>query len=113
MQNYSALIEAALADIESGAKHSCNLTRDCQEARGCPRCLSGLMRGDLGLVHVDVFESGTIRITTEGHGGNPCTVSVCGQSGLDNQNLYERLREYLLGGLPLVLLAAKSCLPAT
>lgn len=73
--DYSALVAEALADVEAGRKHPCKLTQDCQEARGCPRCISGVIRGDLGVLHVDVFESGTIRITTTGHDGEPCTVA--------------------------------------
>ena len=72
------LFEAAVADVESGVKHPCNLTQDCQEARGCSRCISGTMRGDLGILSVDVFKSGTVRITTVGHDGKPCTVAFRG-----------------------------------
>lgn len=76
--DYSKLFADALGDIESGVKHPCNLTQDCQEARGCPRCISGAIKGDLGILSVDVFESGTIRITTTGHDGEPCTVAFRG-----------------------------------
>lgn len=72
------LFEAAVADVESGVKRPCNLTRDCQEARGCPVCISGAMRGDLGILGIDVYKSGVIRVTTVGHDGRPCTVAFSG-----------------------------------
>jgi hypothetical protein len=78
MSPYDQLIADACADVDAGTKHPCGLTRECQEARGCPRCLSGLMGGDLGILHVDVFESGTVTITTVGHEGEPCTIAFRG-----------------------------------
>ena len=88
---YDRLFAEALADVESGLKHPCNLTQDCQEARGCPRCFSGVMRGDLGVLHVDVFESGTIRITTTGHDGEPCTVAFRGVPVTVHQDRRKRM----------------------
>jgi hypothetical protein len=72
---YESLFAEALADVESGIKHPCKLRQDCQEARGCPGCISGAMKGDLGILSVDVFESGTLRITTVGHNGKPCVIA--------------------------------------
>lgn len=80
IESLEQLFEAAVADVESGeaGRRPCNLTRDCQEARGCSRCVSGVMKGDLGIVSVDVYKSGTLTITTVGHDGRPCTVAFRG-----------------------------------
>ena len=73
---YESLFAEALADVESGVKHPCGTTDHCQEMGGCPTCFQGLMRGDLGILAIDVFaDSGVIRITTVGHDGQPCTVA--------------------------------------
>jgi hypothetical protein len=71
---YDQLFEDALADVEKGVKHSCNLSRDCREARGCGRCIAGVMRGDIGILAIDIYRSGTLRLTTL-HDGKPCTVA--------------------------------------
>ena len=72
----SILFAEALADVEAGRKHTCRTTEHCQEMGGCPRCFQGVMRGDLGILSVDVFtESGVVRVTTVGHDGKPCVVS--------------------------------------
>jgi hypothetical protein len=35
-----------------------------------------VMRGDIGIDHVDVFaDSGIVRITTVGHDGKPCVIA--------------------------------------
>ena len=74
--DYSALVAEALADVEAGRKHPCGTTEHCQEMGGCPRCFQGLMKGDLGILAIDVFAgSRVIRITTVGHDGQPCTVA--------------------------------------
>jgi hypothetical protein len=75
---YEQLFADAIADIDSGVKHACGTTEHCQEMGGCPRCFQGLMKGDLAVLSVDVFESGTIRITTTGHDGERCTVAFRG-----------------------------------
>lgn len=80
MTDYSTLIEAALADVESGAAayRSCNTSERCREASGCPRCLSGVMKGDIGIESITVFKSGTVRLVTTGHNGRSCTVAFTG-----------------------------------
>jgi hypothetical protein len=87
--DYSKLFADAVADLDS--KHPCNLTQDCQEARGCPRCISGAIKGDLGILSVDVFESGTIRITTTGHDGERCTVAFRGVPVTVHQDRRKRM----------------------
>jgi hypothetical protein len=75
-QQLESLFAEALADVESGVQHPCKTTEHCCEMGGCPRCFQGVMRGDIGIDHVDVFaDSGIVRITTTGHDGKPCTVS--------------------------------------
>jgi hypothetical protein len=77
--DYSKLFDDAVADVESGVKHACGTTEHCQEMGGCPTCFQGLMKGDLGVLSVDVFaDSGVFRITTTGHDGEPCTVAFRG-----------------------------------
>jgi hypothetical protein len=77
--NYSQLFADALADVESSVQHPCSTTEHCNEMGGCPRCFRGLMRGDIGIEHIEVFpHSGIIRITTAGHEGRPCFVSFRG-----------------------------------
>ncbi|HTT17965.1 MAG TPA: hypothetical protein VMG82_03405 [Candidatus Sulfotelmatobacter sp.] len=80
--NYSQLFANALADVESGMQHPCSTTEHCREMGGCPRCFLGLMRGDIGIEHVEVFtHSGIVRITTEGCGyPTPCVVNFRGVS---------------------------------
>ena len=78
--NYSQLFADALADVESGVQHPCGTTEHCCEMGGCPRCFLGVMRGDIGIEHVEVFTSGVIRITTAGHGDRLCVVSFRGVS---------------------------------
>ena len=71
------LFAEALLDVESGVKHPCKTTEHCCEMGGCPRCFQGVMRGDIGILAVDVFtESGVVRLTTVGHDGKPCVVSL-------------------------------------
>jgi hypothetical protein len=48
----------ALADVEMGNRHPCKTTEHCCEMGGCPRCFQGVMRGDIGIEHVDVAHSG-------------------------------------------------------
>jgi len=70
------LFAEALADVESDVKHPCKTTEHCCEMSGCPRCFQGVMKGDLGVLSVDIFpESRIVRITTVGHEGKPCVVS--------------------------------------
>jgi len=79
IDSYSALIAEAVADVEAGNRHPCNTTQACREAAGCPRCISGLLKGmDIGVERVEVFRSGIIRITTAGHGRGRCTVAFRG-----------------------------------
>lgn len=66
--DYSNLFADALADVEAGNRHACKTTEHCCEMGGCPRCFQGVMRGDIGIEHVDVFDS-VLRITTTGHDG--------------------------------------------
>jgi hypothetical protein len=73
--DYATLVAEAVADVEAGNRHPCNTTQRCKEASGCPRCLSGLVKGDIGIERVEVFRSGVIRFTTAGHDGHPCTVA--------------------------------------
>jgi hypothetical protein len=72
--DWSALIEAAVADVEAGVKRNCKMTRACVEMAGCPKCGQGLMKGDIGILAIDVYKSGTLRLTTV-HDGKPCTVA--------------------------------------
>lgn len=76
--NYESLFAEALADVESGAQHSCKTTEHCGEMGGCPRCFQAVMRGAIGILHVDVFaDSGIVRITTAAdHAPNPCVVAL-------------------------------------
>ena len=89
--DYSKLFDDAVADVESGIKHACGTTEHCQEMGGCPRCFQGLMKGDLGILSVDVFESGTIRITTTGHDGERCTVAFRGVPVTVHQDRRKRM----------------------
>ena len=73
--DYDQLIQDACQQIDRNERHACRTSRACQEASGCPRCLAGLMKGDLGILNVEVFTTGAIRITTVGHDGSPCTVA--------------------------------------
>jgi hypothetical protein len=73
--DYATLVTEAVADVEAGNRHPCNTTQRCREASGCPRCLSGLVKGDIGVETIAVFRSGAVRITTSGHDGHPCTVA--------------------------------------
>lgn len=57
MIEYSKLFADALADVEAGNRHPCKTTEHCCEMGGCPRCFQGVMRGDVGIEHVDVFDS--------------------------------------------------------
>lgn len=70
------LFAEALVEVESGVKHPCKTTEHCCEMGGCPRCFQGVMRGDIGILGVDVFaDSSIVRVTTVGHDGKPCVVS--------------------------------------
>jgi hypothetical protein len=73
--DYTKLIEAAVTDVESGRRHACRTTRACQEASGCPRCLSAAMKGLINVERIEVYRSGTVTIRTAGHDGQPCTVA--------------------------------------
>jgi hypothetical protein len=73
--DYTTLVAEAVADVEAGNRHPCNTTQRCKEASGCPRSLSGLVKVDIGVETIVVFRSGTVRITTAGHDGHPCTVA--------------------------------------
>ena len=74
--SYSQLIADALADVEAGLQHPCGTTEHCCEMGGCPRCFRGLMSGNIGVEHIEVFiHSGVVRITSTGHEGRPCVVS--------------------------------------
>ena len=77
MQRYDALFEACLNDLSK--KHPCKRTTRCAEASGCARCLSAVMRGDVGVERIDVFPSGVVRLTIDsGHAQPPCVVSFLG-----------------------------------
>jgi hypothetical protein len=80
--NYEQLITEALAEVDSGGQHPCGTTEYCCEMGGCPRCFRGIMRGEIGIEHVEVFpQSSIVRITTEGCGHpTPCTISFRGVS---------------------------------
>ena len=79
---YEQLFAESLADVEAGMQHPCGTTEHCWEMGDCPRCFRGVMRGDIGIEHIEVFaQSGIIRITTEGCGyPTPCVVSFRGLS---------------------------------
>ncbi len=80
--NYSQLFAEAVADVESGVRHPCSTTEHRCEMGGCPRCFCGIMRGEIGIEHIEVFaQRGIIRITTKGCGyPTPCVVSFRGVS---------------------------------
>lgn len=79
---YEQLFAETLADVEAGNQHPCGTTEHCCEMGGCPRCFRGVMRGDIGIEHIEVFtHSGVIRITIKGCGHpTPCVVSFRGVS---------------------------------
>lgn len=78
VSNYDALIADAVAEVESGVKHPCNLD-ECFMQGGCPRCLAGVIRSGsvLDVAQIDVFEgAGIVRFTMAEpcKPPNPCVV---------------------------------------
>jgi hypothetical protein len=77
--NYDELFAECVSDVESGAKHPCNLDDACFMQGGCPRCLAGVLRSGsvLDVAHIDVFEgAGVVRLTMSEpcKPPNPCVV---------------------------------------